>query len=126
MHVWSAILGVLGLSGTGIWVGYHSRQRQQFGSQRYWFVGLTALLPAWLLAFVSVLTPPTGQGAFVALPIAGLMSTAAGLLGVIFTDWAVRCLHASERAHAPVLYWLLGVAALTPAWGIALVSLFRR
>ena len=126
MHILSIIVGALGLAGTSIWLGYHSRQRQSVGLQRYWYVGLAALLPAWLLAFLGVLTPPAGQEAFDTLPTAGIRSITASLLGIILTDWAVRRLRASQRAPAPVIYWLLGVAALAPAWCITLVSLFLR
>ena len=126
MHIWSAIVGALGLAGTSIWVGYHSRQRQHVGLQRYWYIGLAALLPAWLLAFLGVLTPPAGQEAFATLPTAGIRSITVGLLGIILMDWAVRRLGASQRARAPIIYWLLGVAALAPAWCITLISLYQR
>jgi hypothetical protein len=62
MLLWSVMVGILGVCGTGVWVTYLSRQRTQYGLQWYWFYGLVALLPAWLVAFLSLLTPPSGGG----------------------------------------------------------------
>ena len=103
-----------------------SLSRTQDGPQWYWFCGLVALLPAWLLACLGLLTPPPGQGMYVFLPTAVFFSSAAGLLGVVGTDAAVRRLQATGRARHPVLYWLLGVVSLFPGWGIALLGLLRR
>jgi hypothetical protein len=50
-------------------------------------------------------------------------SSSVPLVGVIVTDIVVRHLRQSGRAHRPVIYWLLGVAAILPGWGIALLAL---
>src|SRR4029450_2100153 len=107
------------------WMTYLSRQRMRYGLQGYWFCGLVALLPAWLLACLGLLTPPDG-GVLVFLPTSVFFSSAAGLLGVIGTDAAVRRLQTTGRARPPVLYWLLGGVALFPGWAIALLGLLRR
>lgn len=87
-----------------------------------WALGLAALLPAWLIAFLGLMgSSPIGRR--IPLEIAFLLSSAAALLGVIVTDAVVRRLSEPARPHRPLTYWLLGVAALVPAWGIALAGL---
>ena len=126
MSNWSVVIGILGICGTGVWTVYHSRQRPHYVPLRYWSVGFAALLPAWLLAFVGLLGSPSGQGVGVTLPLPALFSSGVGLLGIVLTDALVRRLHASRRAHHPMIYWLLGLVAFVPAWCIALLGLLRR
>ncbi len=126
MGIWSVVIGILGICGTGVWTESRSRQRAHYGPQRYWSVGFAALLPAWFLAFIGLLGSPSEQGVNVSLPHAAFFSSGAGLLGIVFTDAALRRLHTSGRAHRPTTYWLLGVVALVPAWCIALFDLLRR
>jgi len=127
MIVWSVSVGVLGICGTGLWLMSRSQQRDYGHPLRVWCLGLVALLPAWLLAFLGLLAAPTGQSVVaVLLPPAAILSSGVGLLGVVATDAAVRRLHASGRLDGRVLYWLLGVVALLPGWGVALFGLLRR
>lgn len=127
MIVWSVSVGVLGICGTGWWLTSRRRQRPQSHPLWFWCLGLVALLPAWLLAFLGLLASPTGQSVVaVTLPPAALFSSGAALLGVVVTDVAVRRLQASGRPNGRVIYWLLGVVALLPGWGVALVGLLRR
>lgn len=123
MSRWSLIIGILGVCGAAVWL----RSRMQHGAsdaaQRSWLVGLASLFPAWLLAFVGLLSSPAGLEGTDSLPLSALFSSGAGLLGVVLTDAAVRQLLASGRARHPVLYWLLGVVSLMPAWCIALLHL---
>jgi hypothetical protein len=103
-------------------VGRHALSgRARVPSQRphlHRSLGLAALGPAWLIAFVGLLGgSPTGRpeaSSFLHL------SSSAALLGIILSDAAVR---QSGRAYRSVTYWLLGGAALVPAWGIALLGL---
>jgi hypothetical protein len=46
------------------------------------------------------------------------------LLGVVFTDTAVRRLGKSGYSVSPFKYWILGTTALLPAWLITLWILF--
>lgn len=105
MIAWSVVIGLVGALAT--WGATRSLGARE-SSQRphlHWSLGLAALLPAWLVAFVGLLgASPTG-------------------LGIILSDGAVRRLRESGRAYRAVTYWLLGGAALVPAWGIALVGL---
>jgi cytochrome c oxidase assembly factor CtaG len=113
----------LGLLGT--WLGLKGLSRRQSppGPTLAWTLGLAALLPAWLLSFVGLLGPSTGERPEPSLAMAFILSSSAGLLGVILSDAAVRRLGNSEREHRSDTYWLLGVVALLPAWVIALLGL---
>lgn len=126
MSTWSVVIGVLGICGTWAWMAYDTRQRTREEPQRYWLMGLARLLPAWFLAFVGLLGSPPKQGVNISLPVAALVSSGVGLLGIVLTDAAVRRLSTSARACRPTIYWLLGVSALIPAWCIALFDLLRR
>ena len=120
---WSGVVGVLGLLATlGSTVQLGTRKSDR-GPHLYWFLGLAALLPAWLIAFTGLLGPSMGERPEPWLSVSFIASSAAGLLGVILADGAVRRLHESGRGHPPVTYWLLGVTALFPAWCIALLGL---
>jgi hypothetical protein len=80
---------------------------------------MAALFPAWLIAFLGVLSSSAGT-----VPKGVLIgSSAAPLLGAIVTDSVVRHLRQSARSHGRVTYWLLGVTAILPAWGIGLLAL---
>ena len=82
-------------------------------------LGMAALFPAWLIAFLAVLT----LGTKVVPKGVVIVTSVAPLLGAIVTDAVVRHLRASGRERHPVTYWLLGVAAVLPAWGIGLLAL---
>lgn len=114
----AALVGVLGTL-----VGM-LRLRTSGGSPYlYWTLGLVALLPAWLIAFLGVLGP-----SIIGRPESGvpfISSSSAALVGTIVSDALVRRLRDSARPHGPVTYWLLGLGALGPAWGIALLWLSR-
>jgi hypothetical protein len=122
MSVWSVVLGVLGVCGSGVWILVYVRRGSAYEPQRAWLIGLAALFPAWLLAFLGLLEKASGLGSQVSLPHSALWSSGAGVLGVVLTDAAVRRLPDSGRMH-PLLPWLLGVIGLVPAWGLALLAL---
>jgi hypothetical protein len=126
MITWSVIVGMLGIGGTGLWILSPSRQWVQWQPQWFWLLGLAALFPAWLLAFLGLLEPSSGMGVVEgALPPAALFSSGSGLLGVVATDAVMRRRHVSGRDFHPVRAWLFGIASLAPAWGIALFALLR-
>lgn len=123
MIAWSVLIGLVGTLAT--WGAMRSLGARD-SSQRphlHWSLGLAALGPAWLIAFVVLLGgSPTGRpegslSAFLHL------ASAAALFGIILSDAAVRRLRESGRPYRSVTYWLLGGAALVPAWGIALLGL---
>lgn len=123
MMTWSVVAGLLGILGT--WVGMiRLAQRQSPPSPvLYWILGVASLLPAWVIAFVGLLGPALVVGRpEPSLSVPWILSSAAALLGVILSDAALRRLRDSEQDYRPVAYWLLGVAALFPAWCIALLG----
>ena len=118
----SIVLGVLGLFATGAVMPYLSRWGSNWEPRRHWLVGLMALFPAWLIAFVGLL-PSSGVPEYDPLPRSALLSSVVALLGVVFTDTAVRRLDKSGYSLSPSKYWMLGLAGLLPAWLITLYIL---
>lgn len=119
MIKWSIVFGVLGLFGTGAVVLYLSRWVSNWRPQHHWFLGLAALFPAWLIAFLGLLPSSVGPE-YAPLPHSALLSSGAAILGVIFTDMVVRRLDKTGYSLSSFTYWLLGIAGLVPAWLIAL------
>jgi len=85
-------------------------------------VGIAAIFPAWLLAFLDLLGRSSGPRPEKVVSLSWILTSSLALLGVIATDRIIKRLRESGRARHPVIYWLLGVAALLPAWGIALLA----
>ena len=117
--IWSIALGVLGIFAA--WGALASLERRAAGSKphHFWLIGLAALFPAWLIAFLALLQPATQGGAEVPLPPQALLSSGALLCGIIVTDYLLRRLQKSGCTLRPVAYWILGLMALLPAWLIA-------
>ena len=115
----SIVLGVLGLFATGVAVPYLRSWVSNWRPQHHWFLGLAALFPAWLIAFMGLLPSSVGPE-YDPLPRSALLSSVVALLGVVFTDTAVRRLDRSGYFLSPFKYWILGVIGLVPAWSIAL------
>jgi hypothetical protein len=78
-----------------------------------------ALFPAWLIAFLGLLPSSVGPE-YNPLPRSALLSSVVALLGVVFTDTAVRRLDKSRYFLSPFTYWLLGATGLVPGWVVAL------
>lgn len=117
--IWSVVAGALGLFGTGTLVARAGARSPQWSPERYWLLGMGALFPAWLIAFLGVLS----LGTKVVPKGVVIGSSVAPLLGAIVTDTLVRRLRESGRERGAVAYWLVGVAAMLPGWGVALVTL---
>jgi hypothetical protein len=115
----SLILGVLGLVTTAAVLPYANRRVSNWGPRQHWLLGLTALFPAWLIAFLGLLPSSIGPERN-PLPRSALLSSVVALFGVVLTDTAARRLDASGYSLSPFKYWLLGLAGLLPAWTIAL------
>ncbi len=126
MTKWLVILGILGIFGTGVVTVRLSRWTSHQKPQYCWFLGIAALFPAWLIAFIGLLPSSTGQAAEVSLPPSAILSSGVALFGIILTDYTLRRLSRAGQVLPPLAYWALGVAALLPAWCIALVVLSRR
>ena len=126
MTRWSIFAGVLGLLGSWLATTYLARRQSKPRPELYWFLGIAALLPAWLTAFMGLLGRASGPRPEKILTGAWILSSSAFLLGVILTDAVLRRLRESGRDHRPLTYWILGVLALVPGWGIALLALLLK
>lgn len=126
MITWSVLAGLVGTVASWLATAQIARRRTRLRPEIPWLLGIVALLPAWLVAFVALLGRATGPRPEKALSVAWILSSSAALLGVILTDTALKGLRRSGRADRPVTCWLLGVAALAPGWGIALLGLMVR
>jgi hypothetical protein len=116
----SIFLGVLGLFVTGVAVPYLSRWVSNARPQHHWFLGLAALFPAWLIAFLTLLPDSIEPGRGGPLPRSALLCSVAALFGVILTETAVRQLDKRGYTLSSFTYWFLGVVGLVPSWFIAL------
>jgi hypothetical protein len=117
--LWSLGLAALGLA-VSRWGARSLARRTAAPTPRLlWVTGLPALLPAWLLPFVSLLNVAgTAQGP----PRKTFMvASAAAILGVLASDWLLTREDRRGAAARPAVSWLLGVAALAPAWIVALL-----
>ena len=86
-----------------------------------WALGLVGLAPAWVITFVALL----GSSPAPRLPVwsaaAWIASSSAALIGAIVTEALVR--GASASGGRPLAwYWTYGLAALLPAWLIAILG----
>jgi hypothetical protein len=123
MTGWSILAGLLGMLGTGATASILSRRKPSARGLSYWLLGMAALLPAWLIAFFDLLGRSSGPRPERVLTASWILSSSAVLLGVIATDAALRRLREWGRNPGPVLCWLLGVLALLPGWGVAILGL---
>jgi hypothetical protein len=117
---WSVVLVPLGLAASR-WAA--TRLAPEAPSRAAWLLGVPAFLPAWLVAFVSLLGD---AGSAAGAPrTAFLGASAAAILGVLASDW----LYAREERRGPgarpLVCWLLGAASLGPAWLVALTLAAR-
>lgn len=120
----SILVGALGIAVTRALVAYLSRQTPPRKPVWYWLLGLAGLLPAWLVAFLGLLkTAPAAGRPDLSSSVSWIVSSAAALLGLILSDAGLRRLHETGGAHRPWMYWLVGLLAFLPAWGIALLGL---
>jgi hypothetical protein len=113
--LWSVVLAGLGLAASRWGAARLGREAAPRGA---WLAGLPALLPAWLVVFVSLLG---GAGEVPGAPrTAFLGASAAAILGVIASDGLFS--REERRLAGPrrLVCWLLGAAALGPAWLVAL------
>jgi hypothetical protein len=121
LALWSLVLAGLGLLASR--GGARTLAGRRAGPRAAWLAGLPALGPAWLVSFVSLLG---GAGSATGTPrFAFLGASAAAILGVIASD----ALFAREERRPDgarlLVCWLLGAAALGPAWLVALVLAVR-
>ena len=121
IQTWSILVGLMGIVGTGVSVQILRKKDPERRFQHYWFLGLFALFPAWLIAFLALIQPASEQAVDVPLPPPALLSSGAGLLGIIATDYLLR--RRQKPLAAPLAWWAIGLLALLPAWIVILLSL---
>lgn len=119
--MWSIIIGVLGAFGTWAVMSYLAGRGSDWAPRRYWLLGLAGLFPAWLIAFLGLLQSVT-KSVEAPLPPPAIFSSGAALLGIIVTDYLLRRAQKSGRSFGAVTCWIIGLAALLPAWCIAVVG----
>jgi len=107
----SLIIAGAGVLASAIAAAYAAKDARQA-----WMLGLAAIFPAWLVAFLTLVDPASRSAVDVPLPPRALLSSGAGLLGVIATDYWLR---KAESRPTVVFAWLVGWIALVPAWLIA-------
>ena len=108
----SLTIAVVGILASGVAV-FFLKDRPP---RHTWLLGIAGLFPAWLIAFLAVIQPASQSPVDVPLPPRALLSSAIGLIGVIATDYWLRRTQQSGRALSPLTWWLIGLAALLPAW----------
>ena len=118
MVTWSVIGAVLGVGGVAALMGRKRDRWSHWSPERFWLLGMGSLAPAWLIGFLALLGSSgeaLPKGAFIG-------SSSLPLVGVIVTDAVIKRLRESDRDLHRMIYWLLGVAALLPAWVVAVLS----
>ncbi len=116
----SLLVGVLGILLSR--VGLRRVATGDRDPHAYWGLGLVALLPAWLIAFLTLLPGDPGLRPQ-PLPMAlWILSAAAALLGAILTERRACPSDESKDIRSPAESWRLGVLAFVPAWAIVLVG----
>lgn len=113
-------IGVIGTAGALIFL---SRKEDPRMVNYAWLLGIAAMVPAWLVAVLSLLGTTPTEVIDTPLPPSILITSAAALLGVIFTDVLNRRLLARDNRPGSTTLWLLGIVAFVPAWIIALWAL---
>jgi hypothetical protein len=122
LFLWSLGLAVVGLA-VSRW-GARALVRRPASTPRVlWVSGLPALLLAWLVPFVSLLN---ASGSAEGPPRKAFMvASAAAILGVLGSDWLINREEKQGSVSRPLVSWLLGAAALAPAWLVALLLAAR-
>ena len=121
--LWSVGFAVLGVAGSAF--GARAVVRRSLGPtpRAMWVTGVPALLLAWLIPLVSLLN---AVGSAEGPPRKAFMiASGAAILGVLGSDWLINREEKQRAAPRPLAWWLLGAAALAPAWVVALILAAR-
>ncbi len=118
----SLVIALLGLLASAAGLRRLDRSAGPRDAHAYWTLGLVALFPAWLIAFLALLPSAPGVPPQGVAETAWIVSASAALLGVIATESRVRSAAELANDPNPARSWLLGVCALVPAWAVAFVS----
>ena len=117
--LWSLAFGIIGVAVSRWGARALARRGSPPTPRALWVVGLPALLFAWIVPFVALLN---ASGTIEGPPRKTFMgASAAAILGVLVSDWLINREEKRESERRPLVSWLLGVAALVPAWLVALI-----
>jgi len=117
--LWSLAFGIVGVAVSRWGARALARRGAPPTPRALWVVGLPALLFAWIVPFVALLN---ASGTIEGPPRKTFMgASAAAILGVLVSDWLINREEKRESERRPLVSWLLGVAALVPAWLVALI-----
>jgi len=117
--LWSLAFGIVGVAVSRWGARALARRGSPPTPRALWVVGLPALLFAWIVPFVALLN---ASGTIEGPPRKTFMgASAAAILGVLVSDWLINREEKRESERRPLVSWLLGVAALVPAWLVALI-----
>ena len=117
--LWSLAFGIIGVAVSRWGARALARRGSPPTPRALWVVGLPALLFAWIVPFVALLN---ASGTIEGPPRKTFMgASAAAILGVLVSDWLINREEKRESGRRPLVSWLLGVAALVPAWLVALI-----
>lgn len=92
----------------------------------YWALGFVALVPAWLVAFVTLLGVPPRVRPDLLSAAPWVLSVAAALGGAITSEALVRRADESDRPPSPSRCWRIGLLGGAPAWAVALAGHLAR
>jgi hypothetical protein len=121
--LWSLVLAALGLALSRWGTVALARRAAGAAPRAAWLTGLPALLPAWLFCFIALLG---GAGSAQGPPrTAFLGASAAAILGVLASDGLFGREERRPGGARRLVCWLLGAAALGPAWLVALLLATR-
>jgi hypothetical protein len=122
----SVLLGLVGAVASRVGLTFLTAEDTSRDPHAYWALGVVALLPAWLVAFLGLLGTVPGAKPELVSGAAWMLSAAAALVGAIVTEARVReSGDAVETRHA-ARHWRLGLLAFLPAWAIVLIGHVAR
>jgi hypothetical protein len=121
--LWSLVLVGSGLAASRWAATALGRRAGGAAPRAAWLAGLPAFLPAWLVSFVSLLGGASSAPG--ASRISFLGASAAAILGVLASDGLFAREERRPAGARRLVCWLLGAAALLPAWVVALLLAAR-
>jgi hypothetical protein len=122
----SVFLALLGVVASRVSLASLTKDDASRDPHAYWILGMCALLPAWLVAFVGLLGSQPDVRPRLVSGVAFMLSVAAGLVGVIATEARVRETGDSVEARHATRLWRLGALAFVPAWVVVLIGYAAR
>jgi hypothetical protein len=117
----SILVGLAGTVASRRAVARWAERRPDSDPHAYWLAGFVALVPAWLVAFLTLLPTSTGPRPRFEPSALWVLSASAGLIGAIASEARVRAVEAEGRVR-PAAIWRLGLLGFAPAWLLALLG----